>query len=213
MNVIDHTKRHARRALVAARRLLLRFRSPDSHAALAVLAGVRHIALILSRASDQRSLRRAEGRVYAAMQAARAGRSRLPHNGRAFLAEEIFRQMKRVMQATAAAPLYRSACRGSLESLLARTGDLLLLLEHQLTAVSGSGRYRLASAFASLADELRADIAKCRIAVLAAPSETGHHNELTLLQAVGDLADAAGRMAHSDLSRALKRGGKGRASK
>lgn len=211
MNVIDHTKRHARRALAAARRLLLRFRSPDSHAALAVLAGVRRIAFILSRAPDQRSLRRAEGRIYTAMQAARAGSSRQPH-GRAFLAEEIFRQMKRVMQATAAAPLYRSACRGSLESLLARTGDLVLLLEHQLTAVSGSGRYRLASAFASLADELRADISKCRIAVLAAPSETGHHNELTLLQAVGDLADAAGRMAYADLSRGLKRGGKGRGS-
>ncbi|MHB0995821.1 MAG: hypothetical protein ACYC2I_05565 [Elusimicrobiales bacterium] len=209
MNALDHTKTHAHRALIAARRLLLRFYDTESHTALAILAEIRHLAVILSRTPNPRALRRTEGRIYTAMQAAHAGRTRLSRKSFVFLAEGIFHRMKQVAQAMNGLPLARTACRNRIETLLARTGDLLLLLEHQMTAVSAAGRYRCACAFASLADSIREDAAKCRIAVLAEPSETGHHTELTLLQAVGDLLDSAGSMAYSVLGRGLRPAGKG----
>lgn len=212
MNILDHTKTGAHRALVAARRLLLRFYDTDSHASLTILAEVRHLTVILSHAPDPRALRRTEGRIYTAMQASRAGRTRLSRKSLIFLAEDLFQQMKRLMKAMLELPLARTVCRGKLERLLARTGDLVLLLEQQLAAVSAAGTYRHASAFAALADELREDIAKCRIAVLADHSETGHHSELTLLQAIADLVDSSGRMAYAALRRSL-RGGKGRSRK
>lgn len=213
MNLIDHTKASAHRAFVAARRLLLRFYDADSHASLAILAEVRHLAIILSRAPDPRALRRTEGRIYTAMQASRAGRARLSRKSHVFLAEDLFQQMKLVMKAMIELPLARTVCRSKLERLLARTGDLVLLLEQQMTAVSAAGMYRRASAFATLSDKLREDISKCRLAVLAEPSEMGHHNELALLQAIADLVNSSGRMAYAALHRSLGRGGKGRSRK
>lgn len=196
------------RALAAARRLLLRFSDRDAHAALEILTEVRRLACVLSRGPDPRAVRRAEGRIYTCIQAVRAGRAGLSSKSRVLQAEEIFQRVKPVVDSMTAPASSRGRCRARIEALMGRTGDLLLLLERQLAAVSDAGALRHAAGYSALADEMRGDLEKCRLAILAEPSEAGHGTELTLLQAIGELLDSADAMACSGIRRRLRGAGR-----
>lgn len=210
MNATDHTLTTATRALAAAGRLRLRFFDRDSHAALQILTEIRRLACILSRGPDPRAVRRAEGKIYTRIQAARDAGCRLSAKSRLRQAEAVFQHAKPLAEAILALPPSRAACRGRLETLIAGAGELLLLLELQIAALSAAAAYRHASDFSVLASALRGELAKCRIRVLTETPAEKRGPELTLLQAAADLLDAAEAMACSAVRRRLRRrGGKG----
>lgn len=205
MTTISRTDKLWDRAFTSAERFFIRFSAPDIHRTAGILHEIRRLAFLVAKSGSRAAIRRADARIYTHMQSALKSKTRLSRNSILFRAEDLFHETKNVLDSVRHLNAEPPACRGLIEGKLAQMGELFLLLELQLTALTGRRTLAMATQFTELAAEIREELKKCRLQVLTGENTSGNVQSLTMLEAISKWLSSAEYLACSSLRTRLGR--------